>query len=197
MILVSTCRWLCPIQVLSREWSCSWCSAYRWCSNYICMINNLIAYYGATYIRGFTVGTIMVHWLNEGHTEITMKSAAYFQWKTRVAFIAESLVENWNGNVLICIKFLSLAASELVKMTTCSAYSDKNAYEMAFHFSEWKFQMAFWHFLFAHRFTGSWVEKVVSASSLHCFSPYIICSQGNITIITMARWQTHVLSKLL
>ena len=54
MILVSSCICLCPIywiQVLSREWRCSWSSADRRCSNYNWVINNLIAYKGAAYIR--------------------------------------------------------------------------------------------------------------------------------------------------
>ena len=58
MFLVSSCRILCAIywnQLLSRELWCSWNSADRWCSNYIWMINNFIAYYGATYIRDFRV----------------------------------------------------------------------------------------------------------------------------------------------
>ena len=48
----------CPIhwnQVSSWEWRCSWSSANRRCSNYIWMINNYIAYYSASCIRGFTV----------------------------------------------------------------------------------------------------------------------------------------------
>ena len=52
------CSCLCPIhwsQVLSREWKCSWSSADRRCSNYIWVINNFIAYEGATYIRCLTV----------------------------------------------------------------------------------------------------------------------------------------------
>ena len=39
MFLVSSCSGLCPIhwsQVLSWEWRCSWSSANRRCSNYIC-----------------------------------------------------------------------------------------------------------------------------------------------------------------
>ena len=58
MFLVSSCSCLCPIQwsqVLSREWRCSWSSADRRCSNYIWVIDNFIAYIGATYIRDFTV----------------------------------------------------------------------------------------------------------------------------------------------
>ena len=50
MFLVSPCSCLCPIhwsQALSREWRCSWSSADRRCSNYIWVINNFIAYYGA------------------------------------------------------------------------------------------------------------------------------------------------------
>ena len=58
MILVSFCSCLCPIHwnhVLSWEWRCSWSSADRRCSNYIWVINNYIAYYGAPYSRGLTV----------------------------------------------------------------------------------------------------------------------------------------------
>ena len=63
------CFWIrlavvfCPIhwsQVLSREWRCSWSSAERRCSNYIWMINNFIASQGVTYIRGLTIGTIVI-----------------------------------------------------------------------------------------------------------------------------------------
>ena len=39
----------------SREWRCSWSSTDRLCSNYIWVINNFIAYYGATYISGFMI----------------------------------------------------------------------------------------------------------------------------------------------
>ena len=42
-------------QVLSREWRCSWSSTHRQCSNYISVINNFIAYWGASNIRGFMV----------------------------------------------------------------------------------------------------------------------------------------------
>ena len=58
MFLVSSCSCLREIhwsQMLSWEWRCSWSSAVRRCSNYIWVINNFIAYEGATYIRGLTV----------------------------------------------------------------------------------------------------------------------------------------------
>ena len=42
------------IQVLSWEWRFSWSSADKRSSNYICVINKLIAYQGAPYIRGLT-----------------------------------------------------------------------------------------------------------------------------------------------
>ena len=61
MFLVSSCMCLCPIhwsQLLSREWRCSWSSADRRCFNYIWVINDFIAYYCSTYIRGLTVH----HW---------------------------------------------------------------------------------------------------------------------------------------
>ena len=37
--------------MLSQEWRCKWSSADRWCSNYIWVINNLIAYSSPSYIR--------------------------------------------------------------------------------------------------------------------------------------------------
>ena len=49
---------LCPIHwshVLSWEWRCSWSSADRRCSKYIWVINNFIAYWGASYMRDLTV----------------------------------------------------------------------------------------------------------------------------------------------
>ena len=58
MFLVSACSCLCAIywsQVLSGEWKCIWSSADRRCSNYIWVINNLIAYKRASYIRDLTV----------------------------------------------------------------------------------------------------------------------------------------------
>ena len=47
MILISSWSRFWPIlwsQVLSREWRCCWSSADRRCSNYIWVIDNLIAY---------------------------------------------------------------------------------------------------------------------------------------------------------
>ena len=58
MFLVYSCSCLRSIQwsqALSWEWRCSWSSADRRCSNYIWVINKFIAFWGATYIRGFTV----------------------------------------------------------------------------------------------------------------------------------------------
>ena len=61
MLLVSSCSCLYPIrwsQVLSWEWRCSWSSADRRCSNYIWVINNLIACKCASYIRDLTVSLL-------------------------------------------------------------------------------------------------------------------------------------------
>ena len=41
--------------MLRREWRCCWRSADRRCSNYIWVIDNFIAYLGASYIGCFTV----------------------------------------------------------------------------------------------------------------------------------------------
>ena len=61
-ILVSLCSCYCPIHwsnVLSSELRCSWSSADRRSSSYIWVINNFIAYSGATCIRGLTVCLIV------------------------------------------------------------------------------------------------------------------------------------------
>ena len=82
MFLVSLRRCLRSIhwsQVLSWEWRCSWSSADRRCSNYIWVINNFIAYKGATYIRGFTVGWF-VGWVNYSKTPIWQAPTPSISW---------------------------------------------------------------------------------------------------------------------
>ena len=67
MSLASSCSCLCPIQwnhVLSWEWRCSWSSADRRCSNYICVINNLVSHKGASNIRDLMVA-IFSAWCRE------------------------------------------------------------------------------------------------------------------------------------
>ena len=61
MFLIPACSCLCAIywrQVLSEEWRCSWSSTNRWCSNYIWVINNSIAYLSASYVRDLMVVNI-------------------------------------------------------------------------------------------------------------------------------------------
>ena len=58
MFLVSSCSFLCPFhwnQMLSRERRCSWSSADRRCSNYICVVFSLIVHLSALHIRDLTV----------------------------------------------------------------------------------------------------------------------------------------------
>ena len=50
------------IKFLDIEWRCSWSSADRRCSNYIWVIDNFVAYLGASYIRCFTVSVISGLW---------------------------------------------------------------------------------------------------------------------------------------
>ena len=53
MFPVLSCSCICTIhwsQVLNREWRCDLGSDYRRCSNYICVINRFVAYWGADYI---------------------------------------------------------------------------------------------------------------------------------------------------
>ena len=74
MLLVSSRSCLRSIhwsQLLSWEWRCNWSSADRRCSNYIWVINNFIAYWGATYIRGFTVIFMLFSFLIPDFDECT------------------------------------------------------------------------------------------------------------------------------
>ena len=68
MILVSSCMCLCPFywsRMLSGEWRCSCSSADRRCSNYIWLINNLIAHWGASYIKGLMVEVHIITRIHE------------------------------------------------------------------------------------------------------------------------------------
>ena len=63
MFLDSACICLHTIywsQVFSGEWRCSWSSADRRCSNYIWVINNVMAFSCASYIRVLTVTFIVI-----------------------------------------------------------------------------------------------------------------------------------------
>ena len=86
MFLVSPCSCLRSIHwshVLSWEWRCSWSSAARRCSNYIWVINNVIAYWGATYIRGFTVISVIPLKFRWFFYEIYVYGTVYNKWNTR------------------------------------------------------------------------------------------------------------------
>ena len=91
MILFSSCISLCPIywsRVLSREWRSIWSSADWRCSNYIWVINNLIAYRGAPYIRDLTV---VIYWAEWSANVTSM-------WVTRGVTIP-----SWNGSSLATV----------------------------------------------------------------------------------------------
>ena len=68
-------------QVLSWEWSCIWSTVHRRCSNYIWVINNIIAYLGATYIGGLTVianvATNNVQWNIKQNIKLFTKKNAF------------------------------------------------------------------------------------------------------------------------
>ena len=130
MFLISSCSCLCSIhssQVLSREWRCSWSSADRRCSNLIWVIDNFIAYQGATYIGGFTVlWTLVVvavlllryAWASESTWNYRLISIEYllmlymkvcyrfvYDWTTFVifAYISSVLFFQLSGTIHTCI----------------------------------------------------------------------------------------------
>ena len=115
MILISSCICLCPIywiQVLSREWRCSWSSADRRCSNYIWVINNLIAYSGAAHIRDLTVLTIDKPYPTcEG--EIWVVYCVFKVWSECVFYLSHSCA------VLILRYLVIPPASTSVRLSVC------------------------------------------------------------------------------
>ena len=80
MFLISSCSRLCQIhwcQALSWESRCSWSSADRRCSNYIWVINNIIAYLDVTYIRDLMVSCLKI---NGDPAKGAQKILLYLAW---------------------------------------------------------------------------------------------------------------------
>ena len=80
--------------LLSREWGCNWSSADRRCSNYIWVINNLIANWGASYIRDLTVSFICLYWCLSMGTQESLQKTAQKSY-TRVQIV----VINWSHSL--------------------------------------------------------------------------------------------------
>ena len=106
MILIPFCSCLGPIHwspVLSREWRCSWSSAYRRCSNYVWVIDNFIALSDASYIRGLTVTWNVSEWMVDGwmtgwiHTSHKSYNATLYKVVHRGIF--DALRDLWDGSI--------------------------------------------------------------------------------------------------
>ena len=125
MFLVSSCSWLCPIQwsqVLSREWRCSWSSADRRCSNYIWVIDNCIAYQGASYIRDLMVcresdDKVCSRFKNETSTW-EVKCSACRHWV--IPSFCDKDGKNWTSHSLseknICQHIIPLGLNKIVNI---------------------------------------------------------------------------------
>ena len=123
MCLVSSCSCLCPIywsQVLSREWRCGRSSAERRCSNYIWVINNLIAHIGASYIRDLTV--ISSHWFRRWVPAYWAQNHCLNQWE-RVNFTMNISQQECNYILKqLCISLLSYKKKEGLSLKSGSNY---------------------------------------------------------------------------
>ena len=84
MFLFLSCSCLCPIhwsQVLRWKWRCSWSSADRRCSNYICVINTFITFQCASYIRDAAFyGVVFGIWYIAGVGVRICKICSYKIW---------------------------------------------------------------------------------------------------------------------
>ena len=110
MFLVSSCSSLCPIQwnqVLSREWRCSWSSADRRCSNYIWVIDNFIAYCGASYIRDLTVNSIQ--W---GYKTLQI---LLMPWRKLSLCVHIISAVTWRGLVSIFVNYLDSVSVHILE----------------------------------------------------------------------------------
>ena len=97
MFLFSSCSCVCKIywsQALSREWRCSRSSADRRCSNYIWVINNVIAYYHESYIRGMSVSQSCtnqgISWRGNKHLQFSIVDCWWESQRQRRKFIWKS-----------------------------------------------------------------------------------------------------------
>ena len=120
MFLISSYSCLCSIhwsQVLSREWRCSWSSADRRCSNYIWVIDNFIAYQGATYSSDFTVHVylIMSWWVIKLHLYVTdgisFNSLAHGRFQrhfSKVIFQLILVIDDWSISCKIVLKWMPM-----------------------------------------------------------------------------------------
>ena len=119
MLHVLSCSCLCPIhwsQVLGREWRCCWSSADRRCSNYIWLINNFIAYWGATCIRSFmSAWTLTVKLISgECHRSSLMRSQHWLRlW---LGVVRQQAITWANVDPDLCHHMASLGLNELIQI---------------------------------------------------------------------------------
>ena len=143
MFFILSYSCLCTIywsQVLSREWRCSWSSADRRCSNYIWMINNFVAYWGAPYSRGLMVYEIahsetMSNFVMLSSQSVIPQSATtvrqiytYLLWFVQVQYFSGLL---WNGKYSISTIFFSTSLDH--KHSRFTAHSVQSYSEQIFH----------------------------------------------------------------
>ena len=123
MFIVSPCSWLCPIhwsQVLSRKRRCGWSSADRWCSNYIWVINNLIAFKGQSCISGLTVIILFQFPI----TEVMISVITLF-----CVFLYCVIVLHQSNHLISCVNIasiqLSLTSGKWVDLMHCQIIISK------------------------------------------------------------------------
>ena len=109
MLFVWACRCPCPIHwshVLIREWRCSWSSAGRRCSNYICLINKLIAYWGTSYIRCLTVPQVdlQINYINL-KVWYTLNIMSMNTFSTKHFSMFEHIWTHLKAFKLLCLKY--------------------------------------------------------------------------------------------
>ena len=140
MLLFLSCSCLCPIywsQELGREWKYSWSSADGWCSIYIWVINNFIAYQCATYIRGFTVNIFMFRHNSARKPKHIVTSTWCYPWVSigcdyTVYFISHNGLES-SGNS--CLWLVAIYRSHHFKMDLMGRLVKKNLLALIFSLS--------------------------------------------------------------
>ena len=127
--LVLSCGCLRPIhlsQMLSLEWRYSRSRAKRRCSNYIWVINNFIAYKGATYIRSLTVRVFLLQ-------AIMANTCRYIHPWEQMLY---NEPYNWNIKIVAVTIFSSMQGWKDVKSQPQTFQGALNSYSDHISFSD-------------------------------------------------------------
>ena len=102
--------------MLSREWRCICSSTDRRCSNYIWVINNFIAYWGAAYIRGLTLNDAITMTLYE--SQITRDTTVCWTCVHANTGVNTKAPHFWPFANKMTVTYKSVARHDVIRFTS-------------------------------------------------------------------------------